>query len=206
MDEPAESLPPSPSKLSKTPSWVTLGFLLGALFVWFLPHAPQAPLVVAIEKPPAPSGPPAPPRLMAIEAVFAEWGNNAVWENGVTEVALWSPETRKHTDYFEVMRSGDTAYFRSISRLTRPLLTHGVVANAPLQFTETEARRQEWLREVAKESWRALTGGRLESLRPSPNENPPGRPVPSLTVAVPIPANPLPGSPAPRTGTGDGQP
>ena len=36
MDE-EDPKPPSPSQLSKIPSWISLGFVLGALFVWALP-------------------------------------------------------------------------------------------------------------------------------------------------------------------------
>ena len=40
MDETEEASTVPPSRLSKTPSWITLGFLLGALFVWALPRKP----------------------------------------------------------------------------------------------------------------------------------------------------------------------
>src|SRR5882757_9601594 len=98
-----------------------LGFILGALFVWSLQRSPEAPLppVIVEEKPPVPAGPSPPPRLMAIETMFAEWGGPAVWENDTTEVALWSPDTKKYSDYFEVIRWGENLYFRSIPRLTR---------------------------------------------------------------------------------------
>ena len=143
MDEPAKVYPPSVSRLSKTPSWVTLGFVLGALFVWALPHVennlapPPATLAttVRLER----------PQLTEIEAVFAEWGHFAVWENDVTEVALWDVDKRSYAICYEVLRSGENFYFRSIPRLTRPVLTHGLHETMPLQFTETEAMRREWL-------------------------------------------------------------
>jgi len=140
--------PPAP-KLSKTPSWITLGFVLGALFVWWLPreekpHSPAAtpPATVRLER----------PQQTEIEAVFATWGQAAVWENDLTEVALWDAERKTYAIFYEVLRNGDTCYFRTIPQFTRPILTHGVRADSPLQFTEPEAARREWLRHVQFES------------------------------------------------------
>ncbi len=142
MDETPDR-PPSPARLSKTPSWVLLGFVAGALFVWSLPReAPRAA---------GPSGPPPAPVLLArplatdIEAVFAEWGRYAVWEHDLTEVALWDVDRKSYSICYEILRSGESCYFRSIPKLTRPLLTHGVHVRSPLQYTETEEQRREWL-------------------------------------------------------------
>jgi hypothetical protein len=85
------------------------------------------------------------PRATDIEAVFAEWGRYAVWENDLTEVALWDVEKKAYSIYYEILRSGDLYYFRSIPQLTRPLLTHGVPRKSPLQYTEPEEMRREWL-------------------------------------------------------------
>jgi hypothetical protein len=142
MDEPAKTYPPSVPRLSKTPSWVTLGFILGALFVWALPRVEDAaspparpPIAVRLER----------PQATEIEAVFAEWGHFAVWDNDLTEVALWDVDKRSYSICYEVLRNGESLYFRSIPRLTRPVLTHGLHGTMPLQFTETEAMRREWL-------------------------------------------------------------
>jgi hypothetical protein len=145
MDEPSDK-PLPPSRLSKTPSWVSLGFVIGALFVWALPRetktagtagessAAKVP-VVQLER----------PKATDIEAVFAEWGRYAVWDNDLTEVALWDVDRKSYTIFYEILRSGDASYFRSIPRLTRPILVHGVPRGCPLQFTETEEQRREWL-------------------------------------------------------------
>ncbi len=142
MDEASEKTPPA-ARLSKTPSWVSLGFVIGALFVWALPRdtkpageppAAQAP-VVRLER----------PKATDIEAVFAEWGRYAVWEHDLTEVALWDVDRKSYAIFYEILRSGDACYFRSIPRFTRPILTHGVPHGSPLQFTETEEQRREWL-------------------------------------------------------------
>jgi len=141
MDE-SPDRPPSPSRLSKTPSWILLGFVIGALFVWALPRP---------TRPEADPGPPPRrvllerPKATDIEAVFADWGRHASWDHDLTEVALWDVEKKSYTLYYEILRSGDVCYFRSIPRLTRPLLTHGVPKTAPLQYTETEEQRHEWL-------------------------------------------------------------
>ena len=146
------------SKLSKTPSWVMLGFLLGVVFVLLLPRKPVAPPAVPPAPPPAASQPPSPTiaRALFFEAVFAEWSRYAAWENDVTEVGFWNAETRSFSDRFEVLRSGERFYFRSIANFTRPVLTHGVPENSPLQFTETPAMREEWLKESSAERVRSF--------------------------------------------------
>ena len=178
MDE-SEPRPPSPSQLSKIPSWISLGFVLGALFVWALPAPeveippPPDPVETAPVTPPVRSGP-AP--LSDIEAVFEVWGRYAIWYNDLSEVALWDTETKAYARYYEVLRSGDSYYFRTIDRLTRPILTHGVLVESPLQFTETEAMRAEWLRETREEDWKMIRES--NPLRPTPTPTqPPAAPA-----------------------------
>jgi hypothetical protein len=158
MDE--DSPEPAREKPSQVPSWITLGFVLGALFVLALPrHGAPDPGPRLMEPEPAakPPAPAAAPRITTIEAVFAAWERYAVWSGGTTEVALWSPETKSFSEFYEVARLGDNTYFRSITSLTRPVLTHGVDANSPLQFTETERQRFEWLQEVDRENLKAVS-------------------------------------------------
>jgi len=169
MDEETPS-EPAPGKPSQVPSWVTLGFVLGALFVLALPRRsaeesrPQTAVDTAAARPARPA---AAPRVTTIEAVFAAWDKYAVWSNDTTEVALWSTETMSYSDCYEVLKTADGYYFRSISRLTRPLLTHGVVEESPLQFTETMAQRQAWLSEVDRENLKALSEAARQTL-PAP--------------------------------------
>ncbi len=139
MDESSDQ---PPARVSTTPSWVMLGFVLGALFVWALPRAagpsadaPRPPRTVVLER----------PKASDIEAVFTDWGRFAVWDHDLTEVALWDVEKKAYTIFYEIYRNGDALYFRSIPHLTRPLLTHGVPHGSPLQYTETEEQRREWL-------------------------------------------------------------
>jgi hypothetical protein len=151
MDEEA---PAPPAKPSQIPSWVTLGFILGALFVLAWPR--RSADVPA-------------PKMATIDAVFQAWGGGAVWSDGTTEVALWSPETKSYSECYEVVKVDEEFYYRPIPALTRPILTHGIPENSPLQFTETERQRQEWLGEVRKENWKAFTEGQHQS----PDVNPP---------------------------------
>jgi hypothetical protein len=177
MDD--DSPTPAPAKPSQVPSWVTLGFVLGALFVWALPGHPEN---EAASRPPEavaakPSAAPAAPRITTIEAVFAAWGKYAVWSDDTTEVALWNSETMNFSDCFEVVRVGDEVYFRSIPRLTRPVLTHGIEEKSalPLEFTETQRQREEWLAEVHKESWKEFYEANRQQLAPAVEKNPEGK-------------------------------
>jgi hypothetical protein len=108
------------------------------------------------------------PQIAVIEAVFAEWGSAASWENDVTEVALWSSETGSYSQCFQVIRTGGMYFFRSIPRLTRPVLTRGVRDNSPLQFTESEAQRAEWIGAKNQETWRALSEAARNQAAPPP--------------------------------------
>jgi hypothetical protein len=164
----------APAKMSKTPSWIMLGFVLGAAFVAALPPLKKQPATPPPEMrampPPAPTTPREPQPLTTIEAVFEDWGRHAVWSDDVTEVAMWSSRDKDYTDFYEVRRMGGVLYFRSIPKLTRRIVARGKhVAESPLQFTETEEQYQEWQQFGRRE--RPTEG----NLRPSP---PPGRSAP----------------------------
>ncbi len=197
MDD-SEPRPPSPSQLSKIPSWISLGFVLGALFVWALP----APEVEAPATPPPAEVPlvaPAPVRsgpapLSDIEAVFAVWGRYAIWYNDLSEVALWDTETKAYSRYYEVLRNGDSYYFRTIDRLTRPILNHGILVESPLQYTETEAMREEWLREKREVDWKLIK-----------ESNPLKAPIPTFIPPPETPPTETPYYQPPRVTTGDGR-
>ena len=152
-DEPAEEkdYPLSPAKMSKTPSWIMLGFVLGAFFVWMLPRDAEpaaasaaAPAAIRLT---AAAGPArtALTTITTIEAVFEVWGQYATWDNDLTEVALWNSETKSFSECYEVRRTRDAFYYRSIPRLTRLVIRHGKpLPDSPLQFTETEEQYREW--------------------------------------------------------------
>jgi len=140
MDDPSEPRPPRASQLSKTPSWVMLGFVLGAAAVFMLPRSEKAPAPApAIVAPrvvaPVPPESPTVERAVFFEDVFAELNRSAVWQDDVTEVAFWNPTRKAFSDCYEVLKSGDKFYFRSIPHLTRPVLKEGVPPDSPLQFT-----------------------------------------------------------------------
>lgn len=156
MDEPEDKLPP-PSQLSKTPSWIMLGFVLGAGFIWLLPRpGPQIIEVPVRDKTPPLIALSAKPDFSELEAVWADWHQYAVWDNNRTEVALWDRAVGKYARFYEVLREGDTYFFRSVPALTRPVLTHGVNASAPLLFTEPDVQRQEWLQQRDEATWQAI--------------------------------------------------
>lgn len=148
---------------SKIPSWLMLGFLLGVLVVLAWP--PRRPVAPAAPGPAqaraeAKPVPEAPRSLATIEAVFAEWDAYATWDNDMTEVALWNSKTKDFSDCYEVLRSGGNYYFRSIPRLTHPVVTHGVKVNCPLEFTETEEQREERVKAESDEIFKDLRGGK----------------------------------------------
>lgn len=164
--QPPPSRPELPPKPSMAPSWVLLGFGIGVLFIWMLPPS-ETPAAAGLEPAPAPVARSA-PQIAVIEAVFAEWGSAASWENDVTEVALWSGETGSYSQCFQVIRTGGMYFFRSIPRFTRPVLTRGVRDNSPLQFTESEAQRAEWIGAKNQETWRALSEAARNQAAPPP--------------------------------------
>ncbi|MBE36016.1 MAG: hypothetical protein CMI16_10775 [Opitutaceae bacterium] len=154
-----ETKPTSLSSMSKTPSWISIGFVLGALFVWLLPKpAPEIIEVPVRDESPLPLvAQRAKPDFSELEAVFSEWDDYAVWSDDTTELALWDIETSQYSRFYEVLRSADEYYFRSIDRLKHPVLTHGVPADAPLLFTETEKQREEWLEQSDSNTWDSIT-------------------------------------------------
>jgi hypothetical protein len=164
--QPPPSRPELPPKPSMAPSWVLLGFGIGVLFIWMLPPS-EPPAAAGLEPAAAPVARSA-PQIAVIEAVFAEWGSAASWENDVTEVALWSGETGSYSQCFQVIRTGGMYFFRSIPRLTRPVLTRGVRDNSPLQFTESEAQRAEWIGAKNQDTWRALSEAARNQAAPPP--------------------------------------
>jgi hypothetical protein len=186
MDDetPEKRYPPSVSKMSKTPSWVMLGFVLGALFVLVLPNRqeePAPPPPVKQERAPIPQPPREPPPISRIEAVFDEWGKHAVWHDDTTEVALWDPLEARYSDYYEVRRIDGVLYFRSIPKLTRRIINRGKeFESSPLQFTETEEQFREW-----DERDRARRP--LERMWEPPPPKPPQVP-PQMPVMTPTPA------------------
>ena len=138
-EEPEKPLRPSKPKLSKTPSWIMLGFLLGVGFMLALPPLRR-------KSPPPPERrieapkpvPPPEPQLTTVEAIFEQWRPFAAWDDdGATQFALWNSETRDYTDYYEARRIGDEVYVRSIMRLTRILMREDsrLAPESPIRFT-----------------------------------------------------------------------
>lgn len=178
---PPKRYPLSPAKMSKTPSWIMLGFVLGALTVIALPPLRKStPRPVMAESRGAAdkesnqrNDPAPPPQLTTIEAVFALWGQHAAWTDSMTEVALWNSHRQSYSDFYEVMRDGNTFYFRSIPTLTRRIIERGKpMPDSPLLFTETEAEYQEWRQHGRSERSRDAVPDRF-----SPRFNAPAAPA-----------------------------
>ncbi len=184
--------PPVPKRPSTIPSWVMLGFAAGVLFMWLI----RSSVDETAPAPPAPAQPPptrvaAAPKLMEIEAVFSAYSEYARWSNDVTEVVLWNRGAQQILDRFEVRRVGDALYFRTIPQLTRRILNHGVPDNLPIQFTETEAQYQQWLKDVAQENARQVSQGLIEAFsgrRTNDSAEPPPAPPPQANPTVQPPA------------------
>lgn len=163
--QPPPSRPELPPKPSMAPSWVLLGFGIGVLFIWMLPRS-ETPAAAGLEPAPAPVARSA-PQIAVIEAVFAEWGAPP---RGRTT----SRKSRSGAVKQAVIRSASRSsapgnvFFRSIPRLTRPVLTRGVRDNSPLQFTESEAQRAEWIGAKNQETWRALSEAARNQAAPPP--------------------------------------
>jgi len=149
MDAPRSKRRPSVKELSKTPSWVMLGFLLGAAFVWTLRRPQPSVRTIALAPPKPAAAAPSHPRveLTTVEAVFAEWGRFAVWDNDVTQIALWDVANRDFSDYYEVRRIEGEYFFRSLSHLTNRIVRHGnpLPPECPVRFTETQEQYRDWL-------------------------------------------------------------
>lgn len=152
---------PSRAELSKTPSWIMLGFVLGVLtVVGFRKErvparviTPPAQTAVAVQSAGnekageqgdqrSVTSRQDRPSLAVIEAVFAQWGGYAIWEDEVTEVALWNSLTNDFTDYFEVLRTSSGYFYRSMVRLRRPWTDARPPRESPLRFTEPLGHRK----------------------------------------------------------------
>lgn len=190
MDELERERPISPSRLSKTPSWITLGFVLGALFVFSLPREDKS-----VRAPVAPVNPLQPqrldrPKLTDIEAVFAEWGRYALWADDLTQVALWDTEKHSYSIFYEVLRSNGNYYFRSISRIDRFVAPEEIrlPPNSPLRFA----------RMLVGDGPAQETSGAEKEFRPT-LDGPPARRelrIESTPPTTPPPPQPGPSEPA----------
>ena len=192
MDDPDEiggggeggETPVESKRPSTVPSWIMLGFAAGVLTMWLLRATVEPAETPAV---PATVAPPprvvTQPRPMEIEAVFAQYAEHARWSNDTTEVVLWNRGAQEIIDRFEVRRVGDEYFFRTIPQLTRRVLNHGVPDNLPIQFTETEAQYQQWLKDVAKENARQGAKSLIEVMSgrsPADPGAPPAQSTPTL--------------------------
>lgn len=176
-EDPSGSPPrrPSISQLSKTPSWVMLGFILGAVFILALPRREQVARPIVLSRQVEKRVKVERPELTTVEAVFDEWSRYAVWDDDSTQIAMWNPGMGEFSDFYEVRRINGQDYFRSIPHLTNRILRHGRLPppECPLRFTETDAQYREW-----------RTEGRVERL---PDADLPVLRAPDAAPAAPTP-------------------
>jgi hypothetical protein len=135
---------PSPASMSKVPSWISLGVVIGVLIGFAVQPKPQPPQVKIVE---VTKTVPQPNPIPTVEAIFAmpEWRSKAVWrDDDTTQIAVWNPDTKQLTDFYEVKRIGEHYYFRSIDRLTRELMNYGdeLPSTAPIRFTGAQERKK----------------------------------------------------------------
>lgn len=157
------SSPRQRQKLSPVPSWITLGFVLGALTVWAFLKRPERPAnmgagvagdaaIVAgaqVEEPK--------PRNVAsladrpsfnvVDAVFELHRAYAFWEDDRTQIALWNSVTGEYSDFFEVYRTDDATFYRPIEKITWWLIDGYGPEEGLIRFAETNDMR---LRRYAK--------------------------------------------------------
>lgn len=139
-------------RLSKVPSWIMLGCIIGAIVALTVKQqidardAQRVAAANALVKPtptPTPTPPPHRASLYEYEDIFDRWEERAVWWHDLTQVAFWNPTTNQYSEYVEVLRNGDDYYFRTIPKLTWPLIDVGVAPDQPLRFAEPESVRAE---------------------------------------------------------------
>ena len=143
---------PPRESLSKVPSWIMLGAVIGAILTVTVqrrwagePPPPEEPKAVqtAVEQPPELKPADVHMSLLKMEEIFALHSDRALFRHGFTEVAFWNELTNEYTIFVEILKSGDDFYFRNIPALTRPLNDRVNDAKIPVRFTETEESRAE---------------------------------------------------------------
>jgi hypothetical protein len=144
-------------KPSQIPSWIMVGFVIGALTMWAFQSGGSVELgeeverveaeIPEVEEPEVLEGGSNPmaredqPSIEVVAALFDQFREYAFWSNGRTEIGVWNGKTLSFSDRFEVLEQGGQMYFRPISNLSRlPLEGYGPDAS-PLMFTETAEQR-----------------------------------------------------------------
>ena len=137
-------------KSSNVPVWLTLGFVAGLAFGWMMLREPAKILPPPNATTPAETvavpdnAPKDIATLGATEQYFQRWGGYAVWENHVTQFAVWNGRKQRHSDFYEVRRADGKFYFRTLPQLAWVLIDHGPKSRAPIWFAETVAMRAQF--------------------------------------------------------------
>lgn len=144
-------------KPSQIPSWIMVGFVIGALTMWAFQSGGPDELVAEAKRAEVATPKEAEPEVLAgssnpmaredqpsielVAALFDQFREYAFWSNGRTEIGVWNGKTLSFSNRFEVLEHGGRVYFRPISSFSRlPLDGYGPDAS-PLLFTETAEQR-----------------------------------------------------------------
>lgn len=127
---------------------ITAGFALGLGFGWMaFKTGPEQPAALTPVREVHATLQTKAGTLADVERVFSLWGGYAVWDGDFTEIALWNPQSQRHDSYYEVRRSQGHFFFRTLDRLRRPLIDHGVKSNLGIQFTEPQSQHDAFHRD-----------------------------------------------------------
>ena len=79
--------------------------------------------------------------MQVVEALFEQHRAWAFWDHGATQIALWNGATGAFTDFFEIRRTEEGTYYRTLDALTWWPIEYYGPDNAPIRFTETNVMR-----------------------------------------------------------------
>ncbi len=162
-------------KPSQVPSWLMVGFVLGVLTMWLVRSGTSEPAEVIVVPPAPPTveeiaaelkssvAPAERASLALVEALFDQYRGWVFWNEDKTQVALWNSNTLDFSDHFEVIRTMEGDYFRSISGFTRLAIPGYGPENSPILFTETAEQKVKRDRKLNPEAY-------LKTKRPDPLE------------------------------------
>lgn len=144
--------------LSQVPSWIMLGFVVGVVTMWLFRSPPTPPPAPDDSSAPVAAEPAEPPSnpialeesasLVIVEALWEEHRHWAFWNEDKTQIAVWNSSTLGFTDRFEVIRTAEADYFRSITAFSRLTLPGWGPENSPILFTETAEQRAERMQKL----------------------------------------------------------
>ena len=132
------------AKISIAPLWLILGLAAGLLAGWIIFGSRETAKIAVVDQMPAEGEEQGPVTLAAAERLFQKWGGYAVWENDITQLAVWNVRKHEHADFYEVYRVRGRFFFRSLQQLNWVLIDHGHKVVEPIWFAEPVAARAQF--------------------------------------------------------------